>query len=163
MTGIWAETPHAGSPGNLQTTAQVKEVPAGLGAAALSDGPPSGSGCEGGLAAAHSQGQPGAYLYLSEAAPSLDVAPVLHRVLHQLPSRRGSQDGGIILLLKHTGLVADGEAVTGEKRSREAVGRWERTTDPGAQVRLLTASSLPRGNHECHPGCGLRDSIHMLK
>ena len=75
-----------------------------------------GVGGSGGLIqAAQPQDLVCAHLYLSVAAPRLHVAPVLHRVLRQLPSRRGSQHRGVILLLKHTCLVADGNPVTGKE------------------------------------------------
>lgn len=41
------------------------------------------------------------------------------------------------------------------------VGRLGRTVDPGARVRVSTASSLPKGSREHHPVCGLRDLLHF--
>lgn len=71
----------------------------------------------GGVRAAQLQPHPGGqlcgHLYLGVAASSLNVFPVRHSVLHQLPSRRGSQDRGVVLLLKHARLVANGDSVTG--------------------------------------------------
>ena len=84
-----------------------------MGAAAWPEGPPWGRGCEGGPAAAPPWGQLCGHLYLGVAASSLNMFPVRHGVLHQLPSRRRSQDRGVVLLLKHARLVANGDSVTG--------------------------------------------------
>lgn len=84
-----------------------------MGAAAWPEGPPRGRGVRAARLQPHPGGQLCGHLYLGVAAPSLNVFPVRHGVLHQLPSRRGSQDRGVVLLLKHARLVADGDLVTG--------------------------------------------------
>ena len=40
------------------------------------------------------------------------MVSVLHRILHQLPSRGGSQDSGVVFLFKHASLIADSDPVT---------------------------------------------------
>lgn len=76
---------------------------------------------------AEEQGQPRdwlfGHLHLSVAAPSFDVVSILHCVLCQLPSRGASQDCGVVLLFKHTRLIADSDPVTrgqGERETNEA-------------------------------------------
>lgn len=71
-----------------------------------------GTGHRGGLA--DPRALPCTHLHLGVAVPSLHVAPVLHRVLRQLPGRGRPQDRGVVFLLEHTRLVADGDPVTGE-------------------------------------------------
>lgn len=99
-----------------------------------------------------------AHLHLSVAVPSLHVAPILHHVLNQLPSWGGSQDCGIILLLKYTHLVADGNPVTGREKEQ---GGGERLGGPLTQCAWVSSSrvfSLPKGSHDCHPVCGMGNS-----
>ena len=72
---------------------------------------------------AEGQGQPRGwlfgYLHLSIAAPSFNMGSILHCVLCQLPSRGASQDCGVVLLFKHTRLIANSDPVT------RGQGEWE--------------------------------------
>lgn len=65
---------------------------------------------------AEGRGQPWGWLlghlHLSVTAPSFNMVSILHCVLYQLPSRGASQDCGVILLFKHTRLIADSDPVT---------------------------------------------------